>query len=101
MSFTIKRTQPKSLCNTCSHVHQMKGMRLGEEKTLCSNLPAQHALITFPVEECSEYSEKNKQNLYEMQKIAWVIEQKKGSFVGFHDPDTAKKKGIKNDLHDY
>jgi hypothetical protein len=70
-------------------------MRLGEELTVCADLPRPHDLIKFPVEECTAYRERNKQNIHEMRAIAWVIEVKKGQFVGFHDPETAKKRGVK------
>jgi hypothetical protein len=94
MSFTIKRSQTDSLCNTCSNGVQIRGMRLGEEKTLCHALPDSHAQITYPIEFCSSYQRRNTQNIHEMNRIGWVIEIKKGQFAGFHDPEAVKKKGL-------
>jgi hypothetical protein len=69
----------------------VRGEAFNQSMTKC------HALdewITFPVRDCSSYQIKNSQNLYEMQRMAWIIEQKKGSFIGFLSPLDAKKRGI-------
>jgi hypothetical protein len=35
------------------------------------------------VRECSSYAEKQKQTLWQMEKIAWILEERGGRKVGF------------------
>jgi hypothetical protein len=94
MDFTIKEKR-EGKCATCSSGVILQGNTFNERIVHC------HALerdVPFIVTECSRYRVDNSQSLWEMEKVAWIIEQKKGSFIGFLSPLDAKKKGI--DPHD-
>jgi hypothetical protein len=61
-----------SLCDTCTNAHIRHGYRASEKVVICfANSPAER--VAFPVRECSGYSDRTKQSLWEMQKIAWVL----------------------------
>lgn len=61
-----------SLCETCSNAHVRQGYRATEKVVVCCvATPAQR--IDYPIRECSEYCDRTKQNLWQMQKIAWLL----------------------------
>lgn len=61
-----------SLCESCTNAHIRLGYRASEKVVVCfANRPAER--IDFPVRECNEYSDRTKQSLWDMEKIAWVL----------------------------
>lgn len=75
MKVTVKNGTPlhgASLCETCSNGHVAKGYRETELLVVCRATSPEYR-VDFPVRECSSYIDKNRQTLYEMGKIAWVL----------------------------
>lgn len=79
----------ESICATCSHALIVKGFRASEEFVVCqATYPDRR--IPFPVRECSSHLDKSRQDLEEMEKIAWVLEARgsirKAGFVPASGP---------------
>ncbi len=85
MSVFVKKGTPlhgDSLCNTCVNAHAERGYRESETLVFCQATDPGHRVL-FPVRECSSHAEKQKQTLWEMQKIAWILDERSGRKVGF------------------
>ena len=61
------------LCSTCRSATIVRGPRLDQEIIECSRLSDGHGRITFPVVECSSYSDRRQPSLYHMEDVAWVL----------------------------
>jgi hypothetical protein len=62
-----------SLCHTCRHARIIRGYRLDHEIVECGVLSYLHDRITFPVQFCTSYIDRNHPTLREMEEIAWVL----------------------------
>jgi hypothetical protein len=51
-------------------------------------------LVDRKVTDCSTHSPKGSMSIHAMKSVAWVIEVKKGKFIGFLNPEERKKKKI-------
>jgi hypothetical protein len=75
MSVYVRNGTPidgPSLCETCCNAHVQRGYRLSEEIVLCTaNNPDRR--VPFRVRECTSYIDKNRQSLYEMEQMAWIL----------------------------
>jgi hypothetical protein len=69
---TARHDEP-SLCLTCRFATIVRGQALRDEIIECSQLAASRKSITFPVVSCSDYSDKRRPSLREMEEIAWVL----------------------------
>lgn len=79
-----------SLCETCTNARIVRGYRLGEEAMFCTAGDPDRS-VPFRVRECNSYIDKNRQNLYEMEKIAMTItprDRKRTGFVPSDEPAT-------------
>ena len=77
MSVHVKNGTPpdrESLCGSCSNAHIERGYRHSEELVICQSTYPEHRVI-FRVRECSGYVEKQRETLYEMKKIAWILDE--------------------------
>lgn len=87
---TVKNGTPNfgktSLCDTCRYSLVMKGVREDEKRVYCSIMTGDPVPITFPVAECSDYSEKGKLSRCEMDSMAWIIDVRK-EVAGFKPGD--------------
>jgi hypothetical protein len=75
MSVKVKNGTPVyggSLCETCDRALIMKGYRESERVVVCQAMWPERQVM-FPVQECSAYVNKGRQNLVEMEKIAWTL----------------------------
>lgn len=72
----------KSLCEGCVNAHIERGYRESETLIFCQATNPEHR-VRFPVRECSGYTEKQKQTLWQMQKVAWILDERGGRKVGF------------------
>jgi hypothetical protein len=75
MSINVKNGTPMhgpSLCETCTRAHIARGYRESQVLVICGYTSPEHR-VTFSVSECSSYVDKNRQTLYEMDKIAWTV----------------------------
>jgi len=61
-----------SLCESCCNSHIVRGYRLNEEVTVCTATSPDHQ-IRFRVRECTSYLDKQRQSLYEMKQMAWIL----------------------------
>lgn len=66
----------ESLCRTCRHAHIQLGYSESEEEIRCGYFE-QPRLVLFAVRQCSDYLSKVLPTLYEMQKMASIINVKK------------------------
>jgi len=85
MSVYVKNGTPlhgEPLCESCANAHIERGYRETESLVFCQATYPEHA-VRFRVRECSGYTEKQKQTLWQMQKIAWILDERAGRKVGF------------------
>jgi hypothetical protein len=85
MSVYVKNGTPldgASLCDSCLSAHIERGYGESETLVFCQATYPEHR-VHFRVRECSSYTEKQKQTLYEMKKIAWILDQRPDRKVGF------------------
>lgn len=61
-----------SLCDTCSNAHIVRGYRASEKLVSCGAHEPGHP-VQFSVRECTDYRDRTRQSLWEMEKIAWVL----------------------------
>ncbi|HKV04563.1 MAG TPA: hypothetical protein VJO53_05580 [Candidatus Acidoferrales bacterium] len=83
MGVKVKEGTPMSspsLCETCSRAHIARGYRETEVVVICDALYRDHPVL-FPVRECTHYLDKNRQDLEEMEEIAWVLAPRDGKRV--------------------
>jgi hypothetical protein len=75
MAIRIKNGTPvfgESLCDRCSKSHIERGFRETEKVVYCEATCYAH-LVPFPVRDCSDYVEKRRQTLTQMEEIAWIL----------------------------
>ena len=85
MSVHVKNGTPlygQSLCETCANAHIERGYQEMETLVVCQATYPEHR-VAFRVRECSSHTEKQKQTLWQMQKIAWILDDRAGRKVGF------------------
>jgi hypothetical protein len=89
MSVYIKNGTPlqgPSLCETCVSGHVERGYRENEQLVMCEATYFGHR-VHFPIRECSSYTERKRQTLRQLEKIAWILEAKNNKRVaGFVAP---------------
>lgn len=96
MGFQVKNGTPlhgASLCETCSHAHIERGYRTNEELVFCKVQEPAHQ-VRFSVRDCTDYRDKTRQSLWEMEQIAWVLAPRgpkgKAGFVPTSDANEDK-----------
>jgi hypothetical protein len=62
-----------SLCLSCRWATVIRGPRLNNEIVECAQLSEHSRRITFPVTQCTDYADRRRASLREMQEIAWVL----------------------------
>jgi len=83
-TFTVRNgtaAGSESLCRTCRHAHIQTGYADSEEEVRCGFFYDQPRLVPFAVSQCTDFLDKLSPTLYEMQKIAFVIDVKKPKAV--------------------
>ncbi|SRR6266702_3088608 len=76
----------KPLCFRCRNAHITKGQQVSDIRIRCLTNYEQPIWIRKPVIECSEFEEKTGHKRSEMEKLAWILETKKGRPIGFFNP---------------
>ena len=73
------KSEKEVLCHTCRFGGFVRGAAESQEVRTCE----QGIKVRFPVIECPEYVKKGEKTLYEMEKIAWILEgrEKKFGFI--------------------
>lgn len=82
ISMTVRNgtaVRQESLCRNCRHAHIQLGYSESEEEIRCGYFYEQPRLVLFAVNQCSDYLTKLLPTLYEMQKMAFIIDVKKGN----------------------
>jgi hypothetical protein len=64
--------QSTPLCPTCRWSTIVRGPRLGDEIVECAQL-SRRPRIAFPVVSCSDYADRRRASLREMEEVAWVL----------------------------
>lgn len=71
----------KSLCRSCRYASIQLGYSVKEEEIRCCYLN-EARLVTFPVSKCTDYFSKLTPTLFELEKIAFIIDlNKSGSAI--------------------
>jgi hypothetical protein len=63
----------ESLCRTCRWAHMQKGFRESEEIIFCGYSYQALRPVLFKVADCSDYADRTTPSLYEMGKMALLI----------------------------
>ncbi|MGA9241614.1 MAG: hypothetical protein WBW03_06490 [Silvibacterium sp.] len=66
----------ESLCRSCRYASIQAGYSVTEEEIRCSYL-REVRLISFPVKACTDYLSKETPTVYELEKIAFIIDLNK------------------------
>ena len=74
------------LCRTCSHGQFTTGYRETDVMVICANsTPA--FVVPFPVHECTDYWDRNRPNMLQMQKYALnLVQERRKPVKGFSMP---------------
>lgn len=83
MSVKVKDGTPlhgPPLCETCVHAHIERGFCQNEMAIFCQATWPEHR-VQFRVRECSGYLERKRQNLKQMEDMAWVLRPREGKRV--------------------
>jgi hypothetical protein len=65
-----------SLCHTCRHAHIQRGYADSEEQVRCGYFYEQVRLVQFAVRSCTDYTSKLVKTVYEMEKVAFILDAK-------------------------
>lgn len=89
MAVHVKDGTPQfgpSLCETCSNSHVERGYRETEALIFCQATWPEHR-VQFRVRECSGYIDSQRQDLEQMERMAWILSPQEGKRVrGFISP---------------
>ena len=66
-----------SLCRTCTHAHIQLGYADSEIEVRCGYNYENPRLVPFIVRECTDYASRLVPTVYEMEKIAIIIDSRK------------------------
>ncbi|HXW55200.1 MAG TPA: hypothetical protein VEJ67_05585 [Candidatus Cybelea sp.] len=75
MEIRVKNGTPihgPSLCDTCSRAHIERGYSASEKVVICRAVDPAHE-IKFPVRDCTDYIDRTRQTLWQMEQMAWVL----------------------------
>lgn len=79
ISITVRNGTPigkESLCRSCRYASILLGYSESEEEIRCGFYSALPRLVPFPISRCSDYLSKLAPTLYELEKIAFIIDVK-------------------------
>jgi len=65
-----------SLCQTCRYAHIQQGYADSEEQVRCGYFYEQVRVVQFAVRTCTDYVSKLVQTVYEMEKVAVILDAK-------------------------
>lgn len=83
-----------SLCETCARSFIARGPRENEVLVICQALYPERRMW-FRVRECSDYAEKGKLTLRQMEDIAWsLLPRGSKRETGFRPPDEGKEDAV-------
>ena len=63
-----------SLCRSCRHAHIQLGYADSEIEVRCGYNYENPRLVSFAVRECTHYTSKITPTMWEMEKMAWVLD---------------------------
>lgn len=94
MAINVKNGTPihgPSLCESCVNAHIRRGYGATEKVINCgAREPAEQ--VRFAVRDCTDYRDRTRQSLWEMEKIAWLLApQGSKRNAGFTPPATVRK----------
>lgn len=76
----------KSLCFSCRESHIVQGQQMSDLTVRCDAFYQAPVYIKRPVVECNQYASKASNTRGEMEKIAYILETKRGRPIGFFHP---------------
>ena len=63
----------RSLCESCRSATVIRGPKLGDEIVECMMLSEGHRRVPFPVTSCSDYADRTRATLHQMEEIALIL----------------------------
>lgn len=83
------------LCDTCrwSHIEKYSN---GSESVACGMRGDKDVWITKKVVECNDYKDINAKTLKELEELAWILNIKGRTILGFKPPDSGYR--LRDDL---
>jgi hypothetical protein len=78
------------LCDTCRW-SQIEKDATGHEDIFCGYRPGQNSHVTRKIVECNGYANKLQKTEKELEKIAWILDVKGKTIIGFKPPDKFRK----------
>jgi hypothetical protein len=63
----------RALCETCRWSTVIRGAKLGQEITECSQLSYRNQRVPFRVVSCSGYTDRTHPSIREMEEMAWLL----------------------------
>jgi hypothetical protein len=88
----------RSLCMGCRHAQVVQGQQVSDLRVWCAVIFDNPKPMHRAVVECSDYARKTDQSRKEMEKIAWILETRKGRPIGFVSALEHKYRVGKEDL---
>lgn len=82
----------KSLCLKCDNGAVRKGQQVSDITIHCRVCCERPMPITRPIVECTEFRERHNNTRTQMERIAWVLETKRGRPIGFFNPTEHTKR---------
>ena len=77
----------RSLCESCRSATVIRGPRLGDEIVECTQLSEGDRRVPFPVTSCSDYADRTRATLYDMEQIALILTvEPRRTMAGFGQP---------------
>lgn len=81
-----------SLCTNCQFAHIVEGPQFKNRITFCRFGSGDDKTISFKVTKCNRYRDENALDIYEMKRIAHIIEHSKSGKIGFMSPADLRKR---------
>ena len=77
----------RSLCESCRWSTVIRGPKLGDEIVECTQLSFISRRVPFPVTSCSDYNDRNRPTLIEMEEMALILNgEPRRTTAGFGNP---------------
>src|SRR6267378_6772920 len=73
----------RSLCFSCRNSQVIQGQAVSGLRVFCQAVYQEPLQMLRPVVECSDWARRTDQSKKDMEKIAWVLETKRGKPIGF------------------
>jgi hypothetical protein len=88
------------LCFGCRYAQVIQGQQISDLTVWCEAHFERPKRIPRPVVSCTDFKRRDEQTRGEMEKIAWILESKRGKVIGFFQPAEHKYREKTEELDD-